>query len=789
MSHDPPSKDRRHFLTTSSVLGAAGVLWSALPFANAASLSPASNPGGSMTADLILHNGRFHTVDRDNPTATAVAIKDGKFLAVGNDAEAMLHRGSATQVIDLQKRTVIPGLNDSHLHLIRGGLNYNLELRWEGVPSLADALRMLKNQAERTPSPQWVRVVGGWNEFQFAEKRMPTLEELNKAAPDTPVFVLHLYDRALLNRAALRVVGYTKDTPNPPGGEIVRDSSGEPTGMLIARPNAMILYATLAKGPKLPLEYQVNSTRQFMRELNRLGLTSAIDAGGGFQNYPDDYQVIRELADQGQPPYASPTTCSRRNRRKNSPTSRTGPAASSTARAAISSAITAPARCWCSPPPTSRTSSNRARTCRRPWSRSLEPVVRHLVEQRWPFRLHATYDESISRMLDVFEKVDRDIPFNGLPWFFDHAETITPRNIERVRALGGGIAIQDRMAFQGEYFVDRYGAKAAEATPPIQRMLAEGVPVGAGTDATRVSSYNPWTSLYWLVSGRTVGGMALYPQGLPRETALQLFTHGSAWFSSEQGKKGQIKVGQARRPGGAVGGLLRRRGRGHQVDRVGAHGGRRQGRLCRRRVRQARSAGAAGAAGLVAGGQGTRPLAARRAADRPGPPVRRCLRGTRPRAQPRAPLQRTGERLPGFLGRIRLFLLRFLTYPGGPFEARLARSFPDDPRSTGRPPGPFPGAGRHLAVPRRDRGSQGTRLPGVAPAQPQLLPLQRLSPRGRRARLPQGMGTRPDRRPGVGLYSRPRRFRPRSPRLRRLQARRRTWPCRHRPVAAGLIRR
>ncbi|CAL5242021.1 hypothetical protein PASLES2_12410 [Pseudomonas aeruginosa] len=156
MSHDPPSKDRRHFLTTSSVLGAAGVLWSALPFANAASLSPASNPGGSMTADLILHNGRFHTVDRDNPTATAVAIKDGKFLAVGNDAEAMLHRGSATQVIDLQKRTVIPGLNDSHLHLIRGGLNYNLELRWEGVPSLADALRMLKNQAERTPSPQWV---------------------------------------------------------------------------------------------------------------------------------------------------------------------------------------------------------------------------------------------------------------------------------------------------------------------------------------------------------------------------------------------------------------------------------------------------------------------------------------------------------------------------------------------------------------------------------------------------------------------------------------------------------
>ena len=300
MSQDPSDPKRRHFLATSSVLGAAGALWSALPFAAMASDSSTSSSGGNMSADLILYNGRLHTVDREKPQASAVAIKDGRFVAVGSDAEAMALRGDATRVIDLQKRTVIPGLNDSHLHLIRGGLNYNLELRWEGVPSLADALRMLKDQADRTPTPQWVRVVGGWTEFQFAEKRLPTLDELNKAAPDTPVFVLHLYDRALLNRAALRAVGYDKNTPNPPGGEIQRDASGEPTGMLIARPNALILYATLAKGPKLPLEYQVNSTRQFMRELNRLGVTSAIDAGGGYQNYPDDYQVIQELADKDQ---------------------------------------------------------------------------------------------------------------------------------------------------------------------------------------------------------------------------------------------------------------------------------------------------------------------------------------------------------------------------------------------------------------------------------------------------------------------------------------------------------
>src|SRR5262249_46238591 len=239
------------------------------------------------------------TVDGPRPFVQAVAIQDGRFLAVGSNEEVMALRGSNTQVIDLGGRTVIPGLNDSHMHPIRGGLNYNMELRWDGVPSLADPLRMLREQAQRTPPPQWVRVVGGWTEFQFAERRMPTLDEINAVAPDTPVFVLHLYDRAFLNGAALRAVGYTKDTPAPPGGEIQRDRHGNPTGLLIAKPNATILYATLAKGPKLTPEEQMSSTRLMMRELNRFGLTSVIDAGGGFQNYPDDYRVITALHEQG----------------------------------------------------------------------------------------------------------------------------------------------------------------------------------------------------------------------------------------------------------------------------------------------------------------------------------------------------------------------------------------------------------------------------------------------------------------------------------------------------------
>ena len=176
----------------------------------------------------------------------------------------------------------------------------------------------------------------------------------------------------------------------------------------------------------------------------------------------------------------------------------------------------------------------------------LEPVIRLLAERRWPWRMHATYDQTISRALDVFEKVNRDIPLQGLNWFFDHAETISHRNIDRIAALGGGIAVQHRMAFQGEYFVERYGAKAAEATPPIKRMMEAGIPVGAGTDATRVASYNPWVSLSWLVTGRTVGGLALYPvrNRLDRETALRLWTQANTWFSNEQGKKGQIIEGQ-----------------------------------------------------------------------------------------------------------------------------------------------------------------------------------------------------------------------------------------------------
>jgi predicted amidohydrolase YtcJ len=506
-----------------------------------------TDPRGTIEpADVIVHNGRIATQDERRPFARAVAIRGGRFTAVGEPADVFPTRGEQTQILDVGGRTVIPGLNDSHIHLIRGGLTYNLELRWDGVPSLADGLSMLREQARRTPPPHWVRVVGGWSEFQFAERRMPTLDEINSVAPDTPVFVLHLYDRALLNRAALRACGYSRNTPDPPGGEIQRDKSGNPTGLLIARPNALLLYATLAKAPKLPPEHAANSTRRFMSELNRLGITSVIDAGGGFQNYPDDYRVIEDLHRRGeltvrvaynlftQRPGQELDDFARWTERIHPGDGDDYYRMNGAGEMLVFSA--ADFEDFLEPRP------ELAPTL----EFDLTRVVRLLVERRWPFRLHATYDESIRRFLDVFEEVDREIPFDGLRWFIDHAETVTERSLERVKALGGGVAIQHRMAYQGEYFINRYGRRAAAQAPPVARMLRTGLPVGAGTDATRVASYNPWLVLSWLVTGKTVGGTTLYGEEnrISRMEALRRYTVGSAWFSGEEGRKGAIVPGQ-----------------------------------------------------------------------------------------------------------------------------------------------------------------------------------------------------------------------------------------------------
>ena len=499
----------------------------------------------TQTAEMIFYNASITTMDPAAPKAEAVAIAAGKILKVGTDKEVMTLKGDNTKLIDLQKKRLIPGLIDSHIHVIRGGLNYNMELRWDGVSSLGQALEMLKIQVDHTPAPQWVRVIGGFTEHQFKEKRLPTLAEINEVAPETPVFILHLYDRALLNRAALKVCGFDKNTPNPPGGFIEKDRDGNPTGLLLAKPNALILYATLAKGPKLPIEYQINSTQHFMRELNRLGVSSVIDAGGGFQNYPEDYEVINQLAKEDkltlriaynlftQKPKQELEDFQNWSKivkpgQGNDMYRHNGAGEMLVFSAADFEDFREP-----------RPELNLG------MEEELEKVVRLLVENRWPFRMHATYNESITRALNVFEKVNKDTPFQGLHWFFDHAETIDQKNIERVKELQGGIAVQHRMAYQGEYFIERYGRDTARNTPPVKAMMKAGLPVGGGTDATRVASYNPWVSLYWLTTGKTLGGTSMYPDEnlLERHEALKLWTLSNTWFSNEEGLKGMIKEG------------------------------------------------------------------------------------------------------------------------------------------------------------------------------------------------------------------------------------------------------
>jgi predicted amidohydrolase YtcJ len=500
-------------------------------------------------ADLILTNGKIATMAREGEFVQAVAVKDGKVLATGSNAQILKLKRDATQVIDAGGRTVIPGLNDSHLHVIREGLNYNMELRWDGVTSLKRALEMLKEQAARTPDGEWVKVVGGWNEYQFEEKRLPTLEEINAAVPDKPVFILYLYGLGFLNQKGIATLGYDKNTKYK-DGEVELDASGRPTGKLIAKPNALILYSTLAKTNKLGRDDQVNSTLQFYRELNRLGVTSAIDAGGGFQNYPDDYGVSLQLAREGKLTVRTSyylfaqrpgkeledfqrwlgMTHPKKNDHMFYPN---GFSAEGGGENLVASA--ADFENFLEPRP----------DLPEAMEGELEGVVSLLVKNRWPFRLHATYGESIDRDLSVIEKVNAKTPLNGLRFIIDHGETITDAQLARIKKLGGGIAVQDRMHFQGEAYWKRYGEQTRQM-PPIRKMLDLKLPVGLGTDGTRVSSYNPWPSVYWAVTGKTAGGMRIW-QGrdvLGRYEALKLITTGSAWMSGEEKLKGTIKRGQ-----------------------------------------------------------------------------------------------------------------------------------------------------------------------------------------------------------------------------------------------------
>ena len=493
-------------------------------------------------ADLILRDGRIHTLDAADTVVTSLAVTGEQIAAAGDDRETAVLLGPETEVIDLGGRTVVPGLHDSHLHLADAGNSWNLQVRWDGVPSLADALRLLAVRAAEAAPGQWVQVIGGWSDEQFAEHRLPTLAEIESVSADVPVLVVFLDTAAFLNRAAVRALGYGPGTPDPPGGEIQRDAAGNPTGLLIARPSPAVLALAVLGAPRLEPDEQVDSTHRFLRELSRRGVTGAIDAGA--TGFPDCYAALRTLRAQN-----------RLSVRTALNVFATQPGRERDELATVMDGLNLGGDdlLWFNGVGEALTLdgmdfSNFAQP--RPelseaLGGHLEPVVRLLVERRWPFSFHATYDESITRFLGVLEKVARDLPFDGLRWAVEHAETIRPQTIDRVAALGGGITVQHRMAYRGERFLKRYGPEAARHVQPVVEMLTRGVPVGGGTDGTWMAGANPWSALRWFTTGTTLSGLQMWrPEDrLDRTLALRLFTEGSAWFTGDQRRRGTLEPG------------------------------------------------------------------------------------------------------------------------------------------------------------------------------------------------------------------------------------------------------
>lgn len=512
----------------------------------AGAVAPALLGARRQPADRLFINGRILTQDRSRPMVTAIATAGERIVATGSDAEILGLRHSGTEVINLAGERVIPGLNDSHMHFVRGSLSYNLDVRWDGVPTLKEALQRLRDQVSRTPPGQWVRVGGGWSQFQFAERRPPTIDELNAIAPNTPVYVLYFYDKAFINRAGLQALGLTAASQPLPGGELQRDAKGQPTGVLMAHPLPATITAPELKMPQLSPADARNSVRQFMLELNRLGLTSVIDPGGVGQPYPEMYRTVTSLAQDNLLTvrlgmYLLPQD--------------QGGEVKDFERFMRSVKVGGPNR-WFrfvgggeiliqkamdwdlyTTPPVAVPSSQ---------LQPLTDAIDVLARNGWFFREHATFDSTISLYLDALESAGRTVPLNRVRWTVDHAELISEASLHRVKRMGGGIAIQHRAAFHGELGQDIFGAAQLKNAPPVKRMLELGIPVGAGTDATRDTTYNPWVCLEWLVTGKTVGGDQLTSRDrcLDITTALNLYSNGSAWFSGEEALKGVLAPGR-----------------------------------------------------------------------------------------------------------------------------------------------------------------------------------------------------------------------------------------------------
>jgi len=546
---NPGRSNRRQFLK--SVAGASALLGSGL-FSNTilSQLASADTHGGTNPPDIVLLNGKIATVDESDSLVQALAISGNQIMATGSSADVGKLAGPSTQVIDLAGNTVIPGLNDSHIHFVREGMHYLMEVRWDGVDSVEEALELLRQQAQRTPKDQWIRVIGGYSWEQFKEKRMPTLEEINAVAPEHPVFVMYLYAYALLNKAAITYLGLDEPgAPVYPGGVITRDGAGKATGLLVAAPSGLILYKSITGGPRLSDSDRINSSLHYQREMHRFGVTSVSDAGGGGMVFPDAYATIQQLHEMGK--LSTRTSMYTFAQVKGQEladyqrwTARHKPGEGDAMLKLVGGGENI---CWAAydfeifamPRPDID-----------PDAEAVElPILRQLAYAGWPTRQHMTYNQTINRLLPVYEQVRKEVygdPAQAPLMIVDHAETITEKNIERLMKMNGTIAIQNRIVYQARDFAARYGMQVLAESPPVRKMLRMGMKVAAGTDATRVSSYNPWLSLAWLATGKSLGDLQMYGDEniLERNEALRLWTINGAASTSEESLKGSLEPGK-----------------------------------------------------------------------------------------------------------------------------------------------------------------------------------------------------------------------------------------------------
>lgn len=499
--------------------------------------------GAGATADVVLLNGKVVTVDSQNAIAQAVAIQGGRILAVGSTAAVRAYAGPSTRVIDLHGRTVLPGLIDSHIHAIRQGLTWNHEVHWGDVPTLAQAIQLLKARAAATPPGGWVVVAGGWHERQFTEKRLPTVQDLDAAVPDHPVWVQRLYERVILNHAGISALGLTAATPNPPGGAVPKDGSGQPTGILTGFGGINAYYGKI---PRLSLDGQIADTRDWFKELNRVGLTAIGDVAGGGLIWPAGYRAVTALHDRGQLTvrvrwYMQPNRPGHEIEVIQQFVDTVRPGAGDewlkpigVGEQVLASSYDGDAFGPLPPQFTPQAVAD--------WERA----ARIIIQSGWRMQVHATRSHSAEQLLPALEAINASTPVGPRRIAFAHMEDVTPQTARRIHALGGGITVQDRLVFSAGDIMANWPADVYRQAPPIRTLLAMGVPVGGGTDATRVAPYNPFISLWWMVTGKTIDGVAVRSAAASptRLEALRIYTLGSAWFNLNEERQGSIEPGK-----------------------------------------------------------------------------------------------------------------------------------------------------------------------------------------------------------------------------------------------------